>query len=179
MSMAMDRSLPNRMIRAARLDSQLYEEVENDTSATSQAAIVVTIAALAAGIAALFRDGIATAIVGVIGALIGWVLWAAITYFVGKTFFATAETQVDLGEMLRALGFSYSPGIFAIVGSIPVLGGIVALVIAIWQLIASVIAVRQALDFSTGRAIGTVIVGWIVQIAITFVILLVISPFIT
>ena len=177
--MAMDRSLPNRMIRAAKLDPELYEEVENDESATSQAALVVTIAALAAGVAALIRDGVGTAIVGIIGALIGWVVWAAITYFVGKTFFATAETQVDMGEMMRALGFSYAPGVLSIVGFVPILGGIVALVVGIWQLIAGVIAVRQALDVSTGRAVGTVIVGWLVQLAITFVIFLVISPFLT
>ena len=42
--------LVNRMIRAAMLDSRLYEEVEHDRSATSQAMQVVIIVALASGI---------------------------------------------------------------------------------------------------------------------------------
>src|SRR5690349_1423400 len=126
MEMAVDRSLPNRMIRAARLDSQLYEEVEHDESATSQAAIVVTIAAVSGGIAVLITDGIGTAIVGIIGALIGWLLWSAITLFVGRTFFGTDQTDVDLGQMLRALGFSTTPGVLGILSFIPVLSLVIS-----------------------------------------------------
>jgi hypothetical protein len=179
MTMAMDRSLPNRMIRAARLESELYEEVEHDQSATGQAAIVVVIAAISSGIAGLLRDGIGAAIGGIIGALIGWVLWSAITYFVGKTFFATAETQVDMGEMLRVLGFSTTPGVFNFLTFIPILGVLISLVIGIWQLIAGVIAVRQALDVDTGRAIGTVIVGWIVQFILGVILAAVLFPFVS
>jgi hypothetical protein len=178
MTMAMDRSLPNRMIRAARLDSQLYEEVENDESATSQAAIVVVIAAISGAIGAFIRDGIGTAIIGLVGALIGWFLWSAITLFVGRTFFGTDQTNVDLGEMLRALGFSTTPGILSVLNFIPVFGVVLSLVLGIWQLIAGVIAVRQAMDFSTGRAIATVIVGWIVQVIFAFFLGLLLAPFI-
>ena len=39
-----------RMIRAARLSPQLYEEVEADTGATSQAMMVVVLVAVATGI---------------------------------------------------------------------------------------------------------------------------------
>ena len=44
------RSLTDRMIRAARLDVALYNEVEADLSATSQALTVVIISSVAAGI---------------------------------------------------------------------------------------------------------------------------------
>ena len=43
-------SLGNRMIRAAKLDVSLYEEVEADTGATGQAMLVVVLSSLAAGI---------------------------------------------------------------------------------------------------------------------------------
>ena len=173
----MDRSLPNRMIRAARLESQLYEEVEHDESAISQAAIVVTLAAISGGIASVIRADILTAVVGVIGSLIGWVLWSAITYFVGKTFFATAQTQIDMGEMLRALGFASTPGILGFLGFVPGVGGLISFALSIWTLIAGVIAVRQALDVDTGRAIGTVLVGWLVQFVLSFLLALVLLPF--
>lgn len=179
MEMAVNRSLPNRMIRAAQLDAELYEEVENDASATSQAAIVVVLAAISGAIGVLITKGVGSAIVGIVGALIGWVLWSAITLFVGRTFFGTDQTNVDMGEMLRALGFSTTPGVLGVLSFIPVLGVVISLVLGIWQLIAGVIAVRQAMDFSTGRAIGTVIVGWLVQLFFTVILALLVAPFIT
>jgi Yip1 domain len=169
MAMAMDRSLPNRMIRAVQLDAQLYEEVEHDRSANVQAVLVVTLAGISAGIATFILDGIGAAIAVIIGALIGWLFWSALTYFVGKTFFSTAETQVDFGEMSRVLGFSNTIGILGFLGFIPYLGGFVLFAIAIWKLVCGVIAVRQALDVDTGRAIGTVLVGWLIEFVLSFI----------
>lgn len=164
----------DRMVRAAQLDVNLYEEVERDTTATGQAAAVVAIAAIAAGIGELFRAGLLAAAGGVIASIVGWVVWSLVTYWVGKTFFATAATRVTPGEMLRAIGFSHSPGVLNILRFIPVLGPLVSLVVSIWMLIAGVIAVRQALDFTTGRAIGTVIVGWLAGAILTALVFLLI-----
>jgi hypothetical protein len=184
MTVAVDRSLASRMVRAARLEVDLYEEVERDEGATGQAAIVVLIAGIAAAIAAFITSFIAptesgnailAAALGVGGTLIGWILWAAITYWIGKSIFRTAETNVTMGEMLRALGFSHAPGVLGVLAFIPLVGAVVTLIVSLWQLIAGVIAVRQAMDFSTGRAIGTVIVGWLIQVAIIFAIALVIA----
>ena len=156
-----DASLPSRMIRAAQLDSELYEEVERDVDATSQAAIVVLIVAIASGIGNIDENGIFGLIFGIVGAFVGWIVWAAVTYFVGKNIFGTTNTSVSLGEMLRTLGFAQSPGVLNVVGIIPVLGPLVMFVVAIWSLVCGIIAIRQAMDFSTGRAIGTAIVGWL------------------
>ncbi len=163
MTMRRNQPLQQRMIRAARLDPNLYEEVERDTSATGQAAIVVLIAGVAAGIAALLTGNILGAFGAVIAALVGWVAWSFITYWVGTKFFATAQTRVTPGEMLRALGFSQSPGVLLVLTFIPILGALIGLAVAIWVLIAGVIAVRQAMDFTTGRAIGTVAVGFLIN----------------
>jgi hypothetical protein len=46
-------------------------------------------------------------------------------------------------------------------------GGLISFVASIWALVAMVIAVRQALDFTTMRAIATCIVGFIVLIVIS------------
>ena len=47
----------NRMLRAAKLDSSLYEEVESDTSALLPAMFVVLLSSLAAGIGTLPVNG--------------------------------------------------------------------------------------------------------------------------
>lgn len=168
-----DRGLTTRMIRAAQLQESLYEEVERDRNATGQAAQVVLIAAIAGAIASLLSNpsvrGLFAAVVSVILGLVGWVIWSYLTYWVGTTFFKTEQTRVTPGEMLRTIGFSHAPGVLRIFTFIPALGWLIALGVAIWQLVAGVIAVRAAMDFDTGRAIATVVVGWIIQFIVTVV----------
>ncbi len=165
----------NRMVRASQLDVHLYEEVERDISATSEAAKVVLIVAIASGIGAITRGGILGLILGVLGALVGWIVWSAITYFVGKNLFATRNTRVSLGEMLRTIGFAQSPGVLNILGIIPVLGLLITFLVAIWMLIAGIIAIRQAMDFTTGRAIATAVVGWVASVIINAIFLAIVT----
>lgn len=72
-----------------------------------------------------------------------------------------------MGELLRTIGFSSSPGLIRVLGIIPGLAGLVFLVASIWMLVAMVIAVRQALDYkSTLRAVGVCAIGWVIQAVI-------------
>ncbi|MBS3757132.1 MAG: YIP1 family protein [Desulfobacterales bacterium] len=160
-------SFIERMLGAAKLDVKTYEEVEADTSALGQAVGVVLIASLAAGIGTLTRAGLSGLVYGLIAALIGWFIWAFITYLVGTKLFPEPQTKSDMGELLRTIGFSSSPGIIRILGIIPALEALVFLVAGIWMLVAMVIAVRQALDYtSTWRAVGVCAIGWIVQVIV-------------
>ena len=152
-----------RMIRAARLQEAVYEEVEHDRDATGQAAIVVVGTSIAAGIGAGFAVGIGGLIFITIASVVGWAIYAWITYFIGTRLLAGPETSADWGELARTLGFANSPRVLLVLGVVPALAGIVGLVVGLWVLWATVIALRAALDFSTGRAIGTAILGWIVQ----------------
>jgi hypothetical protein len=103
-------------------------------------------------------------LLGTIFALISWFVWAYLTYFIGTKLLSEAQTKTDLGELLRTIGFSSSPGLIRVLGVIPGLTGLVFFVASIWMMIAMVIAVRQALDFqSTLRASGVVLIGAIVQ----------------
>ena len=164
-------SIQDRMIRAAKLDAQLYEEVEADQGAMGQAMTVVIMAAVAAGIGNFGSGGLAGIAVGTLGALGGWYLWAYLTYFIGTRFLAEPETSADHGELLRTIGFSSAPGLIRVVGVIPGLTEIVFSVASIWMLIAMVIAVRQALDYtSTWRAVGVCLIGWLIQSLILTVI---------
>ncbi len=154
----------NRIIRAAKLDVNLYEEVEADKGAMGQAMGVVLLASIAAGIGVVGREGGGGVLLGIIAALIGWYVWAYITYFVGTKLLPEPQTKADYGELLRTIGFSSSPGLIRVLGIIPGLGRVVFLVASIWMLVAMVIAVRQALDYkSTLRAVGVCVIGWIIQ----------------
>jgi len=165
-------SLGERMIRAAKLDASLYEEVEADRGALGQATAVVVLASLAAGIGALSRGGVGGFLFGTIAALAGWYVWAFLTYWIGTRFLPEPQTQADYGELLRTIGFSSAPGVIRVLGVIPGLTGLVFLVASIWMLVAMVIAVRQALDYTgTLRAVGVCLIGWIVQVLILAVLL--------
>jgi hypothetical protein len=166
MSMRRNRPLTERMIRAARLDAALYEEVERDTNATGQAATVVLIVAIATAIAALIQTELVAAIVAIPSLFLGWIVWSFITYWVGKHIFATSQTRVTPGEMLRTIGFAHTPFVLNILGFVPALGVLAALVAFVWAVVAGVIAVRQAMDFDTGRAVGTVLIGALIYIII-------------
>jgi len=154
-----------RMVGAAKLDVRVYEEIEADRSATPQAMGVVVLSAVAGGIGV--GAGIRGLVVGTIAGLLGWAVWAGLTYFIGTRWLPEPDTKADIGELLRTLGFATSPGILRVAGIVPVVGSIVIVVSAVWTLVAVVVAVRQALDYrSTGRAIGVCVIGWVVQIVI-------------
>lgn len=153
-----------RIIRAAKLDVTLYEEVEADQGALGQAMTVVILSSVAAGIGSIATGGIKGILLGTFISLLGWYIWAYITYFIGTKFLPEPQTKADHGELLRTIGFSSSPGLIRVLSIIPGIAGIVYFVASIWMLVAMVIAVRQALDYqSTWRAAGVCIIGWIIQ----------------
>ena len=160
-----DSSLVNRMIRAARLDTNLYEEVEADRTATTQAAIVVAIGAVSAAVGIVLRlamlpgpdpNLVGAVIGGVLAALIGWVVWSYLTYFVGTAVFGGTATP---GEMLRTIGFAQSPRVLTILTFPPILGDLLDVALWVWVVVAGVVAVRQALDIDTGKAIATTLIA--------------------
>ena len=153
-----------RMIDAARLKAEVYEEVEADKSATRSAMMVVVLAALATGIAflGLGETNVVGLVLGVATSLLGWALLAWITYMVGTRLFPTPETSADWGELARTLGFAQSPGVLRIFGLVPGIGPLIFFVASVWVLVATVIAIRQALDYtSTRRAVGVAVASFI------------------
>jgi len=153
-------SFTERAIGAARLDRAIYEEVEHDAGATPQAAAVVVLASLAFGVGHAGQGG--GLLTGMVASLLGWVVWATITWLVGTRLLPTASTHADLGQLLRTIGFSAAPGVLAIFALVPLVGWLVALAAALWQLVAMVVAVRQALDYpTTARAVAVCAVGFL------------------
>tara|TARA_B100000700_G_scaffold9357_1_gene9510 strand:+ start:141 stop:662 length:522 start_codon:yes stop_codon:yes gene_type:complete len=167
----MDSVFVNRIIRACKLDITVYEEVEADKSATLQAALVVVLSSLAAGVGALSL-GASNFLMAPILSLISWYIWAYLIYFIGAKLFPEPNTKADHGQLLRTIGFSSAPGLIRIFGFTPELMSITFIGGGIWMLVAMVIAVRQALDYeSTWRAIGVVVIGFLVQAIVLIMIL--------
>jgi hypothetical protein len=101
---------------------------------------------------------------------VGWLLWSLFAYWLGTTIFAGPETEATYGQLLRTLGFAHSPGFLRIFSFIPFIGGLISFAASVWFLVAGVIAVRQALDFTTLRAIGTCVVGWVLYMLLVFLV---------
>ncbi|UCH82389.1 MAG: YIP1 family protein [Nitrospiraceae bacterium] len=159
-------SFKDRIVRAAKLDAQLYEEVEADKSALNQALVVVILSSLA-GSLNIGRMGFGGIFIGIVITLTGWIVWAYLTYVIGTKLLPESETESSFTELLRTIGFSSSPGLIRVVGVVPFISGPVFFITSIWMLVAMVIAVRQALDYrSTKRAVGVCLIGWVFQLAV-------------
>jgi hypothetical protein len=158
-----------RAIGAAILDRRIYEEVEADGRSTAQAVALVVLASIAGGIG-LLGLGAQTPqslVAGIIGSLIGWMAWAALTYLIGTHLLPEPQTRADVGELLRTIAFASAPGLLRALGVIPFLGLTIYSIASVWMLLAMVVAVRQALDYtSTGRAVGVCVVGWALSLVI-------------
>ena len=163
----------NRIYRAIKIDPDLYEEVEHDKSATFQAASVVVLSSLAAGIGAIHL-GVSNFILGPILSLVSWYFWAFLIYIVGTKLFPDKETKSDHGELLRTIGFSSAPGLIRVFAFTPELMTVTFVGASLWMLACMVVAVKQALDYkSLWRALGVVIVSWLVQAFLLLLILLI------
>ena len=164
----------DRIIRASKLEASLYEEVEADKSATLQAAGVVVLSSLAAGVGALSL-GASNFLMAPLLSLVSWYIWAYLIYFIGAKLFPEPTTEADHGQLLRTIGFSSAPGLIRVFGFTPDLMTITFIGAAIWMLVAMVVAVRQALDYqSTWRAIGVVVIAFLVQ---SFVLVMILRLF--
>jgi hypothetical protein len=159
-------TLTQRAIGAARLEVPVFEEIEADRTATSQALLVVVLSSLAAGIGLTSGVYNAPVLHRVMLALLLWVFWANSTYIVGVYLMPEPHTQTSVGELLRTIGFAASPGTLRILGVLPALGGAIYVISTVWMLVAMVIAIRQALDYrSTGRAVVVCVITGVIGVA--------------
>jgi hypothetical protein len=154
----------DRMLRAAKLDVTLYEEVEADPTSLGQAMVVVVLSAIAGGLGTPGPGGLGLVVMGTISALLSWFVWAYLTFLLGVKLMPEPQTRSSPGELLRTVGFSSAPGIIRIVGILHPLAWVAFAVASVWMLVAMVVAVRQALDYrSTGRAVGVCLLAWVIQ----------------
>ncbi len=162
-----------RIIRAAKLDYNLYEEAKKDIKLLPQAAAVVILSIVATVIGSfskIGKEGILGGIFfGIIIGLIIWYILAMFTYLIGTKLFPESRTKSNLGELLRTIGFSNAPGLICVFGVIGTLQRLVFSLAAAWMLVAMVIAVKCALNYeSIWRAAGVCLIVQVILLALFF-----------
>jgi hypothetical protein len=163
-------SYVDRLRGALMLDARTYRDVEQDTDANGQAAITVVLAALAAGIGyILSRDLVQNVLGTVISSVLQWLIFSFVAYYVGASLFSTGQTSVTPGQVLRTIGFAQAPKLLLVLGIIPILGWVVGLIVFFWFIAAAIVALREAFEFDTGRAVGTGLVALVVIAVIDIV----------
>ena len=160
----------DRLIGAARLRSEIYEDVEADTTATPQAAIVVCLSAVSLAIGES-RAGLTLVAYSIFRELVAWLLWSGITYVIGAKLLRGKATW---GELLRTIGFAQSPGLLYALRAITILDSPVRYSVATWKLLAVIVAIRQALDFdetrwSNSKAVLTAVLGFVAYVSFALV----------
>ena len=128
-----------RMLGAARLSSDTYEDVERDGGATIQALLVVVIVAIASGVGGILSGEstiLGGLLFGVIRGIVFWAVWALLVLLIGTTILKSESTEADWGQLARGTGFAQTPGILGILVFIPMVGPIIAFLSFIWQVAA-------------------------------------------
>ena len=161
------------MLGSLRLDAQTFERIEADPKATGEAAFVVVASSLVAAAGYALRVGgeVNAGLLGVIAELIGWGVYAWLAWLVGTKLIPGPSTKADWGEVARTLGYATTPRFFLLLVAIPGIAGLVRLVVSLWILAATVVALRQALDMTTLRAIVVAILSSIVQYVVVSLII--------
>ena len=162
-----------RVLRAAILDGRVYEEVEADAGGSRQAVGIVLLAGVAGGVGVLDLESpnLQSLVASIIGSLVGWMAWAALTHLIGTRLLPEPQTQADLGQLLRTTAFASAPGVLRVLAVVPVVGVAVYALASFWMLLAMVVAVRHALDYrSTSRAAAVCVVGWALSLIVAVMI---------
>jgi hypothetical protein len=162
--------LIERLKGVLRLEGATFEEIEQDRGAIVEALIVVVLVAIAALIGSVGNEGERGLVSGVTGAIVGWIVFSAICYVVGTHLLASLETRSSWGELLRVLGYAEAPNAVAIVAFIPLVGGVVAVIGAVWALLAAILGIRQALEVPYARAAGIAVIAWVIRLVLLFLI---------
>jgi hypothetical protein len=148
----------DRAKRVIQLDQPVFRTIARDPNATQQAAIVVGVVAIAGAIGGA-SEGFGGIFLGIVGALIGWLIFAGLSWFFGTNIFGTPTTVTNWESLLRTLGYAQAPNVLAVFGFIPIIGWLAALIGSLWAIVTAVVAIRETLAFSTGRAIITAIIA--------------------
>lgn len=162
------RPFADRVVAAIRLDATVYDEVEHDEEAMGQAFWVVVLAALAQGIGAVQAPSVPALVGALFGlslvGILGWVVGTAVIWLIGVKLM---QCSSDFAELMRTIGFASAPKILMMFGVLP-LGPVnwaLAAAVSILSIVATVVAVRQALDITTQRSVLVCVIAMLVGLA--------------
>lgn len=151
------------------LDPVTFEDVEADRGAGGQAAAVVLLACIAGGVAAVGSSSmtLVTFAIGMAATLGAWMVWALLITAIGTRLVPEPQTSSRPAELMRTMGFAAAPGVFLAFGAMRSAAPFAFALASIWMVAATVLAVKQALDYrSLGRAVVVCVVAWLVTFGI-------------
>lgn len=158
-----------RMLRAARLDPGLVDELETDPDSLRQALIAAGISALAGAIGAAIMSQFVVLPLMIVSLAVGWLLYAALVWVLGTRLLAEPATHAEFADVVRALGFAMAPGVLHVFGFLPFIGRLISPVANLWSLAASVVLMRRVLSYSGwGRTVGVLILAAVVAYGLVF-----------
>lgn len=170
------KSFGTTLRNALALDGNFYENARNTprNHQLSRRIVILATVSHALGSAVILLINMAMLPLFVIAVIIngisvvgGYYFWTLTILKIGQWLRPNSPTY---GELLIPIGFAYAPQMLNFLTLIPLLGAPIERVLAIWSLLAVIVAVRQGLDISTGRAALICLVGWpLIQVAINFV----------
>jgi hypothetical protein len=158
-----------RFMGALALDPVTFEDVEADRRAGAQAATVVLLACVAGGFAVVGNSSMTLPMfaAGMAATLGAWVVWVLLIATIGTHLLAEPQTKSRPAELLRTMGFAAAPGVFYAFGAMSAVAPFAFAVASLWMLAATVLAVKQALDYRTlGRAVIVCAGAWLVAFGI-------------
>ena len=170
--------LIERIIGAISFRTEVYAEVERDTSFTNTAWMLVAVVAFLnqLGIRAYDTMGnrLFGSVVGTIVTLVAFAFGVWVVSWVGRSLF---NADVTFNELVRTLGLAYIWNVVGVLGIVASFSTALSCVLAPVQIIAVLlgliawfIAAKEALDLDTVQTFVTMIVGWVVMFVIsTFV----------
>lgn len=169
-------NLGKTLREALTLDANFYEHTPNTPRSRRLARTIVILAAVSNTLGSAFILLInrvtlpllvLALIINAIIVVLGYYFWTLTIWKIGNWF---KPNHVTYRNLLIPIGFAYAPQVLNFLTLIPLLGRPIQLVLAIWSLLAVIVAVRQGLDISTTWAAVICLIGWpLIQVAINFV----------
>jgi len=161
--------LTDRIIGAFTFRSGVYKEVEEDTTFTTTAWLLVIVigflSALGSNAQANLIRWLIASVVGTIFVVIAFAVLAFIVNWVGRTVF---NAEVTFDELVRTLGLAYVWNIVGVIGALAAFSTALSCLLTpatvlagIAGFIASLVATKEALDLEWVQTIATVILGFI------------------
>ncbi len=158
----------SRLLGVLSLRARTYREIADDRSATGQAAVLVIVVALIAGIGGAVVLGnfgnliplpvptggpIRYAVTTILYTILGWLFTSWVFAYVSRIILKSKTTTL---QMARVFGYIQ---VFAFLQLIPCIGNVLAFILS---LIGAIIGIREASRFDTRKALITAIAGFIV-----------------
>ncbi|MDA3793477.1 MAG: hypothetical protein PF545_07500 [Elusimicrobia bacterium] len=157
------------ILKILKLDNDFYNNVSDEAEDLTLAALVVIISSLAAGIGSISQVGIAGIIVGTIGSLINWGLWAGIIYIVLIRFFPENTVDASPREIFIVLGFASAPGVIKAGGIIPPFHSFLFILSNLWMGVSMVKALEVKTEFKNRWIVPALVVGGWLAMAVIIV----------